>query len=109
MDVYVLKYINTPCSVCVLLFTCVFSGLTIWYWITNRCVLPEGRLFPPLSIAKLPVVLCVGLRPPGLSSSYNDKSIGAALLSSGLGRCVGKSLRVHLLTVLRDTVLSQAP
>ena len=39
----------------------MLSGLTIWYWIIKWCALPTP------SIPQLPVVLCIGLRPHGLS------------------------------------------
>lgn len=53
----------------------MFSGLTVVHWITNRCALPWGRPF--LSIPSLPVVLSVGLRPPGLFSIHFGMSIVA--------------------------------
>ena len=33
------------CSVCMMSFICMLSGLTIWYWITTLCVIPWGRIF----------------------------------------------------------------
>lgn len=40
----------------------MFSGLTIQYWITNCCTLPQD-VSPAFSIPKLPVVFRQGLRP----------------------------------------------
>lgn len=30
-NIYILKYINTTCTVCTMFLDVVFSGLTIWY------------------------------------------------------------------------------
>lgn len=30
---YFPKYINAPCSVCIIFFVCMFSGITFGYWI----------------------------------------------------------------------------
>lgn len=40
--VCIIKY--TICFVCIMLLICMFSGLIIWYWITNCCTLPWERL-----------------------------------------------------------------
>jgi len=38
----------------------VFSGLILWSWITNYCVLPPGKTISPvLSTPQLPAVLWV--------------------------------------------------
>lgn len=54
---YVHKYINATCSLCIWLVY-MFSGLVIWYWITNWCFLICRKLFL-LIISYLPVVLSV--------------------------------------------------
>lgn len=46
-------YIHSPNYILLsllMLFVCMFSGLAIWYWITNWCVLPWGRLLLPESV-----------------------------------------------------------
>ena len=42
--------LSTTCSVCIMLFVCVFSGMTIWYWITYWCVLSVRSLFLSLLV-----------------------------------------------------------
>ena len=42
-------FLNTICSVCVMLLACMFTGVTIWYGTTNRYALP-CRLSLPLSV-----------------------------------------------------------
>ena len=39
----------TTCSASVMLLVCMFSGLTIWGWVTNFCALSWERLFLPCS------------------------------------------------------------
>lgn len=44
------KYINKyNYWVCIMLVLCVFSQLTIWYWVTNWCAFPWARVFLLLS------------------------------------------------------------
>lgn len=53
---YVFLYLTW--SVCILALVCLFSGLNIWYWTTDRHVLPCRRLlrlFHPLSF----VLICL--------------------------------------------------
>lgn len=49
IDMYLYIYTNIfpieTCSVCIKLFACVFSELTICYCIVSWCALPRGRLF----------------------------------------------------------------
>ena len=42
----------------------MISWMAIWYWVTNLCALPWGRIFSALSILQLLIVLCGGLRHP---------------------------------------------
>jgi hypothetical protein len=37
--------VKTTCSECIMLPVCMFSGLTIRYWITIWCSVYWGRLF----------------------------------------------------------------
>lgn len=71
---------------------CMFSGLTIWQWTTNRCALPWGGspTLPTPNFTQLPVILWVELRAPGLVSIEFGMFIGVSLLSSYLGRHVGE-------------------
>lgn len=40
-----LGFIDKAFSVCLMFLTCMISGLTFWYWLTNWCSLPYERLF----------------------------------------------------------------
>lgn len=85
------------CSVYVLLLICMFSELS---------ALPRGRLHLALpSFTRLPVVLCVRVRPCGLFPIH----VGVILFSSCLDSCVGEILCVWLLVVLEDTNSEQFP
>lgn len=46
---YKYLFLNITCSVCIILLVYMSSEMTIWYWITDWCDLPGGRLFLPLS------------------------------------------------------------
>lgn len=46
---YISLNIRITCPVCIMLLVCMFSGLSIWYWMNNWCALPWLRLFLPLS------------------------------------------------------------
>lgn len=71
----------------------MFSLLTIWYWVANWLALSWGRLWLPCSMPYLPIVLCIGLKLPELSSSHINMST-FVLVSLCLGSHVGKTLWV---------------
>lgn len=62
--IYIPKY-NLP--VWIMLLVYMFSWLTIWHWITNRCVLTREDHFSALSI---PVVQSAVVRPAGFYFIY---------------------------------------
>lgn len=71
--VYIYTYIllNIICSVYIILLVCIFSGPTIWYWVSNWCALLWRRVISSiLRISYLPTVLCGRLRPGGLSPTH---------------------------------------
>lgn len=74
------EYINTICSVHVMLLVCTFPGLIIWCWLTDWCALPWGRLSPTLGIPWLSIVLCLGLRPPELAPLHVRMTVGVILV-----------------------------
>lgn len=42
-------FLNITYSICIMLLVCMFCGLTIWYLVTNLCVLPwKIKCFPLL-------------------------------------------------------------
>ena len=67
------------------------------------------NISPTLHIPQLPLVLSVGLKPPGLSPVHLSVSFVASLFSSCLGNHVGGTLCVYLLTFLGDTVSEKIP
>lgn len=54
-------------SVYIILHVCMYSGITIWYWIINWYLLLVKTISSPFCISQLPAVICVGLRLCGLS------------------------------------------
>lgn len=48
--VQVCVFLSITFSVCLMLIACMFSELTIWYWITSWFALPWGKLFLPLLV-----------------------------------------------------------
>lgn len=83
---------NMTRSICMQL-VCVFRA-ELSVWVTSWCDLPQGRLF--LAAVNVPVVLCVGLRPPQLSLS-TLACILLSLVSSCLVSHTGENLLVQLL------------
>lgn len=61
---YISKYLNITCLECIMLLIYMFSGLIIWYWITEWYTLPWGKQFSHSQHSKLLVYpsLC-RLRP----------------------------------------------
>lgn len=64
---YILKYINT--TFCTMLLACMFSKMIICCT-THQCgwSSTEKTISPAFSVLQLALVLCVGLKPPGLLS-----------------------------------------
>lgn len=62
----ILKYINTTCSVSIMLLVSESLRLTGGYWITSCFHSPWRRLSLGFSTLLLPVVFCIGLRTPRL-------------------------------------------
>ena len=98
---YILKYIKTAWSVHIMLLVCVFSGLTIWYWITSWCTLPWGRLFLQLSAA---LVVCSFSTHSGLRT-HEISPLSCQHVQSSLQRWENKHLEYlsHSKTLIRDT------
>lgn len=46
MYIHIYNKTCSICIICILLFMCLFSGLTIWYCITSWCALAWGRISP---------------------------------------------------------------
>ena len=38
-------HLSETCLVYIVFLVCMFPGMTIYYWITDWCVLPWGRIF----------------------------------------------------------------
>lgn len=76
----------------------MFWGLSVWYWTTNQCALPQGGpllLFPAfLSCLQFSVSLM------GFSPSSLVCSLLSSLFSSRLGSCLGETSWVYLLLLL---------
>lgn len=62
--------------------TCVYqiSELIAWYWKTNCGSCLEKTMFSTLSFPKLPVALCLGLRPHKLSLFHVITSIAVGMI-----------------------------
>lgn len=80
--------------------THIFSGMTIWYWITNWHVLLR-KLGLVLSISYLPVFLYLGLKPCEISLSLLTCLLVLSMFSASCGEtlwCRSDIPRKHSLT-----------
>lgn len=87
------KCINTTCPVRIMLFVCIFSGLTVWNWITNGLFLPGEDCLSCSRHPLQPVVLHIGLRPPGLSPVHTSRPIRVSFFRSCFHSHVGETSR----------------
>lgn len=90
----------------------MYSGLTIWYQITNWCTLSWTRLFPQLSA----FLSCQKFFPCGwclldcpCPESTLVHLLASSSLSSYLDSHIGENLWVHFLTLLEDSTSHQTP
>lgn len=68
---------------------------------------PGKTISQALTTPKLPVVLCLGLRPPGIFPIHVSMSIGVFLFQVMFRQHVGERLPDRLLTFLRETASQQ--
>lgn len=57
--IYIHVFLSIACSIDIMLFEGMFSGLTVWYWTTNLVCSSLGKIITPIpSFAQLSSPLC---------------------------------------------------
>lgn len=104
-------FLNIIWSVHIMLFICMFLWLKIGHcrsWL--MCSSQEKTTFPAPCFPLLTIVLCVGLRPCGLSQVYIGKSLGVVLIQLLFEQYnIGKILYLLLQTSPGDTISQKTP
>ena len=86
----------------------MFSGLTIWHWLTNWCAVPRRRLFLLLSHSWVAVGSLDGLEAPW-SFPWPLWHAHSCSPSVTFGSYVSKTAWVQLLTFQENKISQQSP